>query len=85
MWVPADMEATRRLVARMLAAVQRGEIVVVHCWGGLGRAGTIAACCLVARGVLPARAISLVRAARPGAVQSPEQERFVREFHRDRA
>jgi len=83
MWVPADMEAARRLVARMLAALQRGEGVVVHCWGGLGRAGTIAACCLVARGVEPARAISIVRAARPGAIQSAEQERFVREFQHD--
>jgi protein-tyrosine phosphatase len=82
MWIPADVAAADGLVARMNELLERGECVVVHCWGGLGRAGMIAACCLVARGVEPGRAISLVRAARPGAVQSIEQELFVREFPR---
>jgi protein-tyrosine phosphatase len=80
MWVPADAAAAERLVARLSSSLERGECVVVHCWGGLGRAGTIAACCLVARGVEPRRAISIVRSARPGAVQSIEQEEFVRDF-----
>jgi ADP-ribosyl-[dinitrogen reductase] hydrolase len=80
MWIPADAAAAARLVARLNASLERGECVVVHCWGGLGRAGTIAACCLVARGVEPKRAISVVRASRPGAVQSIEQELFVRQF-----
>jgi hypothetical protein len=75
--VPADVEATRRLVQRLLRSIERGDGVVIHCWGGLGRAGTIAAVCLVARGVEPARAIELVRATRPGAIQSADQERFV--------
>jgi ADP-ribosyl-[dinitrogen reductase] hydrolase len=80
MWIPSDVAATRRLVDRMLDALERGENVVVHCWGGLGRAGTIAACCLVAHGCEPRRAIALVRSARPGAVQSIQQELFVRQF-----
>ena len=80
MWVPSDVAATRRLVARMLGALEQGENVVVHCWGGLGRAGTIAACCLVAHGCEAKRAVALVRAARPGAVQSVQQELFVRTF-----
>jgi ADP-ribosyl-[dinitrogen reductase] hydrolase len=78
-WVPSDLAATRRLVARMLRALGRGD-VVVHCWGGLGRAGTIAACCLAARGLAPADAIAAVRAVRPGAVEVPAQERFVETF-----
>lgn len=80
MWVPSGVEATQRVVGRMLGSLEQGENVVVHCWGGLGRAGTIAACCLVARGHTSGRAIALVRAARPGAVQSEEQVRFVSEF-----
>ncbi len=79
LWVP-DVAATRRLVARMLRSLERGDGVVVHCWGGLGRAGTIAASCLVAHGRSPDRALALVRAARPGAVQSEAQEQFVRDF-----
>jgi ADP-ribosyl-[dinitrogen reductase] hydrolase len=85
MWVPANVGAARKLVARMVAAVRGGEVVVVHCWGGLGRAGTIAACCLVELGVEPERAIDLVRAARPGAVQTEAQEQFVRAWTEGRA
>lgn len=77
---PRDRGATRDLVERLLGPLERGDGVVVHCWGGLGRAGTIAACVLVATGVAPDRAIDVVRAARPGAVQTPEQDVFVREI-----
>lgn len=77
MWVPGDVGATHRLVARIVRALVRGDNVVVHCWGGLGRAGTIAASCLVARGSPPEKAIASVRAARPGAVQTSAQEQFV--------
>jgi ADP-ribosyl-[dinitrogen reductase] hydrolase len=80
MWVPRDVGAARRLVRRMVRALERGRDVVVHCWGGLGRAGTIAAACLVEHGVEPARAIELVRVARPRAVQTDAQERFVVDF-----
>jgi protein-tyrosine phosphatase len=80
MWVPSDIAATRRLVRQVLRALEGGEDVVVHCWGGLGRAGTIAACCLVSHGCEPRRAIAIVRSTRPGAVQSIEQELFVRGF-----
>jgi ADP-ribosyl-[dinitrogen reductase] hydrolase len=51
--------------------------VLIHCRGGLGRAGTIAARLLVELGVEPRRAIEAVRAARPGAVETPGQEQFV--------
>jgi ADP-ribosyl-[dinitrogen reductase] hydrolase len=80
MWAPASARDAQKLVARILRTLERGENVVVHCWGGLGRAGTIGASCLVARGSPPARAIALVRAVRPGAVQSAAQERFVRDL-----
>jgi ADP-ribosyl-[dinitrogen reductase] hydrolase len=56
-----------------------GRDVLVHCRGGLGRAGMIAARLLVELGVDPAEAIARVRAVRPGAIETPEQERFVRE------
>lgn len=52
-------------------------VVVVHCRGGLGRAGTIAARLLVERGMAPAAAIRQVRAARPGAIETVEQEAYV--------
>ena len=54
-----------------------GERVLVHCRGGLGRAGTVAALVLVECGELPAVAIERVRSARPGAIETAKQERWV--------
>ena len=54
-----------------------GRDILVHCRGGLGRAGTIAARLLVELGMEPAVAIRRVRAVRPGAVETPEQEKYV--------
>jgi ADP-ribosyl-[dinitrogen reductase] hydrolase len=47
--------------------------VLVHCRGGLGRAGTIAARLLIELGMEPAAAIRQVRSLRPGAIETPEQ------------
>ena len=77
---PSDLEATATLVGQIVDALAAGETVVVHCRGGLGRSGTIAACCLVARGRAPAEAIAMVRAARLGAIEVRAQEDFVGQF-----
>ena len=51
--------------------------VVVHCKGGLGRSGTIAARILIELGETPTKAIAAVRSARPNAIDQGVQERFV--------
>jgi ADP-ribosyl-[dinitrogen reductase] hydrolase len=51
--------------------------VLVHCRGGLGRAGTIVARLLVEFGMEPVEAIETVRAVRPGAIENDLQESFV--------
>ena len=48
-------------------SLRRRLDVLVHCRGGLGRAGTIAARLLIELGVEPAKAIEDVRAVRPGS------------------
>jgi hypothetical protein len=55
-----------------------GGDVVVHCKGGLGRAGMIAARLLVELGVPPAQAIRDVRAVRKGAIETPAQLALVK-------
>ena len=54
-----------------------GFDVLVHCKGGLGRAGTVAARLLVELGTRPDDAIRRVRAARPGAIENGDQEAHV--------
>ena len=58
-------------------SARRGAKVVVHCRGGLGRAGTVAACILVEAGYEPRLAMARVRRVRHGAIETPEQERYV--------
>lgn len=60
------------------AALRSGADVVVHCKGGLGRAGMIAARLLVELGMAPDAAISEVRRARRGAIETPSQLALVR-------
>lgn len=59
--------------------LDRGKRVVVHCRGGLGRAGTIAALLLIERGEEAATAIKAVRNVRPGAIETADQEEFLEE------
>jgi protein-tyrosine phosphatase len=63
----------------LLAVLQQGGSVLVHCRGGLGRAGTVAVAALLAieTGMAPAAAIAAIRAVRPGAIETAVQEAFV--------
>jgi ADP-ribosyl-[dinitrogen reductase] hydrolase len=63
--------------AELRERLRRGEGLVVHCRSGLGRAGTIAARLLVEFGEHPETALEQVRAVRPGAVETREQERYM--------
>ena len=63
--------------ARLRERLRLGERVLVHCRGGLGRAGSVAARLLVEFGTTPVEAIAQVRSARPGAIETREQERWV--------
>lgn len=64
----------------LLRALERGESVVVHCKGGLGRAGTIAARFLVEIGECSSgdKAMQRVREVRANAIETAGQERYVR-------
>ncbi len=62
----------------------QGKSVVIHCVGGLGRSGLVAAAYLVAeKNMTAARAIAEIRRIRsPQAVETEIQEKFLAEFEK---
>ena len=56
-----------------------GGHVLIHCKGGLGRAGMVSARLLVETGLSPADAIAAVRVVRSGAIETSAQRRWVEE------
>lgn len=74
---PAFEAAWRTIRPRLVEQLRQRRSVVVHCRGGLGRAGMIAAKLLVMTGDDPRRAIERVRTVRPGAIETPAQEAYV--------
>jgi ADP-ribosyl-[dinitrogen reductase] hydrolase len=76
----APFEATWGDDSRQIQSLlERGWNVLIHCKGGLGRAGMIAARLLVQLGTDPARVIEMVRAGRgQGAIETVAQEEWIR-------
>jgi protein-tyrosine phosphatase len=76
-----NLEEVGGAVDEIVARCRAGQTVVVHCVGGLGRSGMVAACVLVAGGLLPADAMAQVRKYRSlRAVETLIQEEFVERF-----
>jgi ADP-ribosyl-[dinitrogen reductase] hydrolase len=59
------------------ARLRDGANVLVHCMGGLGRAGLVASRLLIELGWSASDAVAAVRKVRPGAIETDEQMDFV--------
>lgn len=78
---PSDQDGMfRQLIKQARDSLDVGQTVVVHCRGGLGRAGLVTAAILVAEGMDSTEAIRAVREARPGAIETHAQEQYVHRF-----
>lgn len=64
--------------AEIRALLRSGVDVLIHCKGGLGRAGMISARLLIELGMQPKLAIRAVRRVRPGAIETFSQLELVR-------
>lgn len=79
---PASAAEMDAILARLDGA-RAGADAAVACMGGVGRAGTVAACALVAAGRSADAAIARVRAVRhPTAVETAGQVAFVEGYER---
>ncbi len=77
----------RDILATIRASIERGDPVYVHCWGGIGRTGTVVGCWLTERGQANDDAIVAIAALRKRirkcgtpSPETREQAAFVREW-----
>lgn len=76
--VPDDLDAFEAFVDDLKTTYQTGATFTIHCVGGLGRTGVLAAILLQElHGYSPEDSVVAVRAARNGTIQNREQEQFV--------
>ena len=62
---------------RLDAELGQGARLFLHCYAGLGRTGTVASLILMNYGMSARDAISAVRAARPGSIETLSQEHYL--------
>ncbi|MBK9342280.1 MAG: ADP-ribosylglycohydrolase family protein [Dehalococcoidia bacterium] len=80
-FTPRDVGATSVLVAQIAGWAGSGEDVVIHCKGGLGRAGTIGGCVLRQSGMdVPATFAALAAARGPNCPETKGQRDFIQAF-----
>jgi len=68
------------ICAELLARFETGGRVILHCRGGLGRTGLVAALLLIEAGMPADEAIRAVRRLRPRAIETTAQEIYVRGY-----
>lgn len=76
------LDSWRTVGTQLSEQLTAGARVVVHCKGGLGRAGTVASLLLIQTGQItdPDAVMAAVRRARPGAIETLQQEEFIRRW-----
>lgn len=87
--VPKRAEEMTAILDAIDGAILAGHVVYVHCWGGIGRTGTVVGCHLVRHGLTGDEALAALAAMyrvvdkyyrRPQSPETSEQFRWVREW-----
>jgi protein-tyrosine phosphatase len=77
--IPESTREALSLLSNLVAALDQGQIVAVHCRQGVGRSGLVAASLLVMSGTGVEKAIEAVSVARGQAVpETPEQLQWIK-------
>ena len=79
-FTPPEPDQILRMIEFIDQQTKEKRPVVVSCYAGIGRTGTVLACYLVHRGEEATDAINRVRELRPGSIQTPEQQAAVHRY-----
>jgi protein-tyrosine phosphatase len=76
--VPASLEAAMSAIGAIVARLDAGKNVAVHCRQGIGRSGLVASSVLMSSGIKADKAMQIVSSARGISVpETPEQQRWI--------
>ena len=91
--IPSHPERMREILDTIDTLVAQGHRAYLHCWGGVGRTGTVVGCCLVRHGRDGDAALELVqrlfagthkgRLAGRASPETPAQRHYVRSWARN--
>lgn len=88
---PRERGQMVEILATIRSEIEAGRAVYVHCWGGIGRTGTVVGCWLVEQGLTGDDALNRIAELRAGIpdsrIRSPESDeqcRYVREWRREK-
>jgi protein-tyrosine phosphatase len=82
--VPQSTDAFGGVVDHLIAALQSGKKIAIHCRQGIGRSGLLAAALLMCSGIDPEVAIQRVSEARGLTVpETKEQKEWITKFAED--
>ena len=96
MGVPESEETMRNAMKAIRASIAASPAVYIHCWGGIGRTGTVVGCWLRECGYDPESALERVQhlysshmakaksGRYPEAPQTPEQKDYIRRWNTGR-
>ncbi|KAH3743738.1 dual specificity protein phosphatase 23 [Pelomyxa schiedti] len=71
----------QEIIAFVDECMGKNQKVAIHCAAGLGRTGTLLACCLVhLLGLEGPEAIQMVRRSRPNSIETAEQEAVIKQY-----
>ena len=77
-----SLDDLQELIKWIKEATEDGNVVVVHCVGGIGRSGMVAAAYLISKGFNVTEAIEHVKARVHGALEIEEQVELLLSFAR---
>ena len=75
-----SLDNTLPLLINLINLLNTGQSIFMHCKGGLGRSGTIAACLAIYYGISYENVIKFIRVNRPGAIQTQSQKNLIESF-----